>query len=160
MKGVSPLIGAVLLIAFVFSVGIIFMGWLTGVEKKHANYVAEKGEKQVKCVLASFKIIKDLTKYNFSSSVPINLTIINTGNQPLYNFTFTITTDKGILPKVYIFEPINQKTIDKPLGIGESWIVSLIPIDNSPSPGETLSEIYATALCQKTFTISYTLEFD
>ncbi len=156
-KGVSPLIATVLLIGFTFSIGVLLLAWGTGMEKSHTSQVSEKGEKEVKCTFAHFKAPKELLFYNFSSSIPINLTIINTGSEPLYNFSFTVITDKETAPKTYIFEPTEQKTKANPLNVGNSWIVHLVPKGSGPSEGETLSEIIIKALCQDTFVKSYDL---
>ena len=97
-KSASPLIATVLLIGFAFSIGIIFMSWLSESFKSHSSEISEKGEKEIKCTFASFKVPKNLIAYNFSVSQPhINLTIINTGSEKLYNFSFTVIRSIGLL---------------------------------------------------------------
>ncbi len=159
-KGVSPLIATVLLIALAFSLGVLMFAWGTEMQKSQTQQVYEKGEKEVKCTFANFKIPKELVFYNFSSSIPINLTIMNVGSEPLYNFSFTVITDKKTAPKTYIFVPDTQKTKGNPLAVGSSWVVHLTPSGSGPSPSETLSEIIVKAICQDTFVKTYEVDFE
>ncbi len=157
MKAVSPLIASVLLIAFVFSISLIITDWTTSIGKEKSEEIAKKGEKSVKCTFADFTIIKPLLTYNFSSKATINLTIRNSGKEPLYDFKFSVITDKNTLPKSYEFVALNQKTENEPLKPGEFWTFNLIPNGSSPQSGEKLSEIFVSAKCQTDFTISRSL---
>jgi hypothetical protein len=136
------------------------MDWVTKLGKKQTSYVSEEAEKLRKCSLASFKIPKDLIIYNFTTSETINLTLINTGDVSLHDFTFTIVTDMFSQPKSYIYKPITQRTRANPLKSGETWSVTLLPVNSAPSSQEELSEIFASAICQSDFVITHETSFE
>ncbi len=155
-KSASPLIATVLLIGFAFSLGVIFMTWFSESFKSHSSEISEKGEREIKCTFASFKAPKFLVSYNFSVTPPhVNLTVINTGSEKLYNFSFTVITKRGEAVLSYIFVPLEQKTEKNPLEAGRSWVVTIIPQSYSPSSEETVKEIQISALCQKEFAVQY-----
>ncbi len=160
MKSISPLISAVLLIAFAVLVGSILANWSVTLGKEKSEEVAQKGEKSFKCALADFYIPKHLLSYDFSSEISINITVKNSGKQPLYDFRFSVITDKNGLPKSYEFTPLNQRTKDNPLKPGELWIFNLVPNGTSPQKNEKLSEIFVSAKCEEDFTISRSLSLE
>ena len=49
MKGLSPLIATVLLIAFTVGVGGIISVWITGFTQTSSKIVSNEGEKQITC---------------------------------------------------------------------------------------------------------------
>jgi archaellum component FlaF (FlaF/FlaG flagellin family) len=156
MKGVSPLVAVVLLIAFSVAVGIILGGWVTGLTKTQTGYVEEKGEKQVQCTFAGFKVTSEDVVYNFSASSPtLNVTIYNNGDEPLYNFTFYVITDYEINPKTYVFKPENQKTINSPLRPAETYVFKCKNATSDiPTATESFDKLRIVALCKKTFKVA------
>ena len=153
MKSVSPLITSVLLIGFVAVVGIVLLGWLTGMSKEQSSEITKAGEKSVECTFANFKAPESLVKYNFSSSPYINVTIINTGKTELYNFSFLVLTTLDSYQKFYVFLPENQKTKEDPLKKGEIWTFNLLPLEDRPSPNERILKIHITAMCKEEFPV-------
>jgi len=55
-KGISPLIAAVLLIAFTMAVAAILTAWVTTFTEDTADTVGEEGEQQVSCAFAGLSI--------------------------------------------------------------------------------------------------------
>ena len=82
MKAISPLISAVLLIAFTVTVGAIISGWLTSFTRESSETVGEHAEEQITCVYAGIDL-RDIT-YNTSSNLITGI-IKNTGNVDLYD---------------------------------------------------------------------------
>lgn len=161
MKAISPLIATVLLIGFAFSVGIILMSWLHGMGKEQSKYIEKAGKQAVKCTMGKFDIIKPSVKYNFSSNPPyINITVINTGKTDLYNFTFSVITEKNGVPNSYSFAVENQRAKNNPLKTGEVWTFNLIAKNNKPSSEEKISEIFISAICGKDYIIKNSVKFE
>jgi flagellin-like protein len=83
MKGVSPMIATVLLIAFTIAVGGIISIWLTGYTRTTTEAVGGGTEKQIKCAASILKI-KDVS--NTSQNVTI-LVYYESGSESLSNIT-------------------------------------------------------------------------
>jgi len=149
-KAISPLIAAVLLIAFTMAVAAILASWITGFSKSQTGYVGGKAENQIVCTYASLDADKGDVSYNFST-VPstINVTVINSGSESLYNFTFIAKTNAGI----YMFEPTNQYTKANPLKKGLATVLKAVNKSASPSSAETLKELKIRALCKDDYAI-------
>ncbi len=161
MKAVSPLIATVLLIGFAFTVGLILIAWLTEMGKEQSEYITKAGEQTIQCTLAKFDILKPTIKYNFSANTPyINITVINTGKFDLYNFSFSVLTKKGALPKSYIFIPENQITKSSPLKAGRPWVFNTVPESDKPSSDEKITEILATAICGEDFVVKNSVRLE
>lgn len=161
MKAVSPLIATVLLIGFAFTLGIILMSWLTEMGKEQSEYITKSGEQTVQCTLAKFDIIKPSLRYNFSSDPQyINITILNTGKTELYNFSFSVITKKGAVPKSYVFVAENQKTKFEPLKVNEPWTFNIVPENAKPSPEEKIYEIYVTAVCGEDYVVKNSIKIE
>jgi len=56
MKGISPLLSAILLIAFALSVGVIIKGWFEGLSKKTTTHIGEKIEEKLLCSEGSISL--------------------------------------------------------------------------------------------------------
>jgi len=87
MKGISPLIASVLLIAFTIGVAALYSGWITSFTQKTTGEVQEHSEKRVTCSYGG--IVIDDVKYNQSSG-NISGTIENTDIIDLGNIDFEI----------------------------------------------------------------------
>lgn len=77
MKGISPLIAAVLLIAFAISVGAIFGVYIIPFMKHQTGKVGEEGKETVTCSLMNFKI--DVGTINTTSGVRMVVENIGSG---------------------------------------------------------------------------------
>jgi flagellin-like protein len=83
MKGVSPIIAVVLLIAFTVTVGGILSVWLTGYTRSTTETVESRTEKTVKCSQSYLKIKE--AKY-YSNNITI-LVYYESGRENLENLT-------------------------------------------------------------------------
>lgn len=100
MKGLSPLIAEVLLIAFAIGVGAIIITWVTGFTKSSTKTVGQQSSSQIQCTYGSIKFLSSppLT-YNSTTS---NLTgaVENNGNIVLGNLRLQILYDNGSLQQI------------------------------------------------------------
>ncbi len=77
MKGISPLLASVLLIAFTLAVAAIYSGWLTSFTRKTATEVEEKSTVRVTCSYGGIEI-SNLQYNSTASSGNVSGTIENT----------------------------------------------------------------------------------
>lgn len=90
MKGISPLIATVLLIAFTVGVGAILVTWVTGFTRSTTQTVGRQSEKEVVCSYAGVSL-KSLSFNNpYLSGI-----IENSGSVTLGNFTMVIIYTNG-----------------------------------------------------------------
>lgn len=142
MKGISPLIAIVLLIAFTVAVGGLLFAWGGGYLKTTGERIGGVGEKATKCSYSHILVDPVKTTYDFSGGPPEELKVFltNAGPVDLYNFTFLVTTTEGTWELV----PENQKTEENPLKPGYSELfkaTSWVDIYGEPK------YIKITALC-------------
>ena len=98
MKGISPLIAAVLLIAFTVAVGGIISLWLTSFSKTTTSAVQTSTEKQVKCASTVLEITSVSTSGN-------RIVVTNLGPQ---NVTLTsIVLSDGTVSNFQISEELS-----------------------------------------------------
>jgi flagellin-like protein len=119
MKGVSPFVAIVLLIAFTVAVGGMLYAWSTGFFKGTGEQVSSTVEKASQCM----QVVMDVNpatgvKYDFSGGPPEELKVFltNKGKVEIYNLTFIVQTTDGI----WELQPTNQRTEANPLKPGES----------------------------------------
>lgn len=112
-RGISPLIGAVIVISIVIGVGYLASEFFLGFMKSQAERSGESGE-AAECFGAHFHIDEDSVKvyrekeYQLGpKEYKIKFTAINRGEVPLSNWTITtyrkgdlesVTTNKKIIP--------------------------------------------------------------
>jgi flagellin-like protein len=117
MKGISPVIASVLLIAFTIAVATLYSGWITSFTKTTTEEVQEKSEKRVTCSYGGIAI--DDVKYNKTTgnltAIIENTDIIDLGNIDIEIFYANATKQK--LDLNMTLEPgernvLNVKVID------------------------------------------------
>lgn len=84
-KGISPLIAAVLLIAFVMATAGIVSNWFVTFSKEQSRKTTTKGEKEIKCSYAALEIRKAVYN-NTNQKKEITLEVENTGSEALSDF--------------------------------------------------------------------------
>ncbi len=109
MRGVSPLVASVLLIAIVITISMIIMGWLSTLTKTTTSTVTNKTQEGINCASASISI-EDVYIIGTSSA---NVVVKNTGftnglniSGTLLNITgynFTATQPASLLNKGNVF---------------------------------------------------------
>lgn len=82
-KGISPLIAAVLLIAFVMALAGIISGWIIPFSKEQSKGAVTRGEEEITCGYSGLEIKN--AEYN-STGGEISLEVENTGSEPLSDF--------------------------------------------------------------------------
>lgn len=118
-KGISPLIAAVLLIAFTIAVAGLAGPYLTEITQKAQGNTVNKSQTIVDSTDARLEVIS--TSYNSSNS-SYEVTIRNSGTESVQDFTATIYGDKP-----------NQKQINKKLEAGEAHTFDIKEAGNSTS---------------------------
>ena len=113
MKGLSPFIATVLLVAFAIAVAAIFGGWMSSFTKETTEEVGERSEKRVTCSYGGIAL-EDLeynkTIANFTGKVE------NTDIIPLGNIDFEIFYDddtRGKLDLNMTLEPGEKNTFNQ-----------------------------------------------
>jgi len=87
MKGVSPLVASVLLIAFAIAVAGLYSGWITSFTKVTTEEVQEHSEKRVTCSYGGIAL--DDVKYNRTNG-NMSGTVENTDLISLGNIDFEV----------------------------------------------------------------------
>jgi len=88
MKGVSPLIATVLLIAFTLSIAGLLGGWLSGLTKTQTETLEKSSQETMNCTGSVLNIVNVLCG-NTTPGGPNTLRIVlaNEGNNALYGFS-------------------------------------------------------------------------
>jgi len=89
LKGISPLIASVLLIAFTLVAAAILGGWLTSMTKSSTDTVGSELAKQVNCSKITLDVIDALCHNNTNVTVSLH----NIGSISLTNPSFYMRTD-------------------------------------------------------------------
>jgi flagellin-like protein len=87
MKGISPLVATVLLIAFTVSVAGIISVWLTSFARTTTSTVGEESERQLLCIHASLSLRS--VAYSSSSNTLTGI-LENSGEVPIGNISLQI----------------------------------------------------------------------
>ena len=138
MKGISPMIAVILLIAFTVAIGGILSVWLTGLQQQQTTATGEYAEKVAKCASVSLAI------ENISSSV--FQVSYESGTYKLENVTVTVVFKNGTA------STINCSSTT--LSPGEICTASIAPntteqIWSARASGLCLSEVSKVAEWQK-----------
>lgn len=93
-KGISPLIAAVLLIAFAIAVAGILSGWFTGLVKSQSTQVGSQTEQSIECGYGGIRIQTDTIACNFTgSNDELNFSLENSGSINMYDFKVQVYVD-------------------------------------------------------------------
>ena len=86
-KGISPLIAAVLIIAFVIGLAWVVGPWIISFSKERALEVESQSETQVQCIYSGIDFTEDDIEYNLTGdpypNSTVNITITNSNTQNL-----------------------------------------------------------------------------
>jgi FlaG/FlaF family flagellin (archaellin) len=130
MRGVSPFIATILLIAFSVAVGGLMMSWYMGLTKTQAGLVSNQTEQETTCNWGGIRVLTETIKCNFagngSSTNPeyLNFSVHNSGSINLYNLKvqvyvggiartydlYEVTTNLTFTPS-YPLKPEEIKTV-------------------------------------------------
>lgn len=145
-RGISPLVATVLLIALVIAVANLAGPWFQDFLKGKTGQVERKSEKEVECIYSDIDFdSSDVASETNLSSSRVNITLDNSGNEPLYNFTVSYTINgSGYSGNVVD----NQPTSSDPLKPGSRVILKTKIQNSTPLTGKTLQEVrVSTRVC-------------
>lgn len=91
MKGISPMIAIVLLIAFTVAIGGIMSVWLTGLTSTQTQQVSNQSAAQVKCT-PSMTI--DLVQVPSAFPNKLNITISNPSQQTISSLSYLVPNNQ------------------------------------------------------------------
>jgi len=124
MKGISPMIATVLLIAFTIAIGGILSVWLSGYTKTATTTVETTTEAEIKCA-SSILFVKE-AKYSTTSNWITAIVSYEGGSEDLYNFTITVA--KG---GYFNTTTISTYTKTSPLKAGQIFAQNMTSSDMS-----------------------------
>lgn len=140
MKGISPFVSFVLLIAVAIGTGVILSNWYYPLIQSQSKFVGEQSQKKIECNYAGIKIKDDTITCNFTATGSgsdlddLNFTLENTGSIDLYNFTTQIFVNNTAYSyKLYEASTNNQFLSSNPLKPDERKTVYVNITDNLPS---------------------------
>lgn len=90
VKGISPFIATVLLIAFTVAIGALISVWFTNVTSSQTQTVQSGSDALSKCASTSMTVNEVRYAGNGSSSL-VNVTVSSSGTQSLKNVTISVT---------------------------------------------------------------------
>ena len=122
MKGVYPFIAAILLIAFVITIGSLASPWFVSFTKTRSGEVEDISEGQIDCIFSSIEFTASDIEYNLTgTSDSLNITLDNTGSTPLYDFEIVLR----VSDETWVYEPkeFSKKNSEEPLEAGETFVI-------------------------------------
>ena len=152
LKGLSPLIASVLLVAFTMAVAAIIVTWITGFTQQQTTVVGQRGENQIKCGYSVLTMDKD--EVNVVGN-RLNVTVTYTGGTETLNVTgFSLRDANGV---TYTNTTI-LTTLD--VNVTRNWVpgsqnkfINYILTDTVPA-GVAWSELRVTGLCQGQYAVT------
>lgn len=97
MKGISPFIATVLIIAFTIGAGMLLGPWIYSLTQSQSQTIGKESETRLECNYGGIRIDDDTIKCSFTGNPDfLNFTIENTGTIDLYNFTCEIKVGDNI----------------------------------------------------------------
>ena len=96
MKGISPLIAAVLLIAFTVSIATIILGWFSSFTKGTTANISSQTQTAIGCSAADITVNHIYCKYNTTThNSTCNILVTNTGTKILTSVSAMIVNNIG-----------------------------------------------------------------
>lgn len=96
-KGLSPLIGIVLVIAFTLAVAGIISAWITTFAQEETDQLSDDGSQQIDCTNSRLFFNSDDVTINQSGNNEIKVAITNEGDVNQTDFEMSWTEDDGDL---------------------------------------------------------------
>lgn len=127
MRGLSPLIGAVILITITFTLAAIISPWVGRLAQQSTNQTGQDVNREIYCQQMSYDFVSDYGSYgvdwDFSGTTDyLRVKIKNYGTVNVYDFSFELELSDYSLVR-FDAEPDSQKTSTNPLKPGESAII-------------------------------------
>ncbi len=87
MKGISPMISTVLLVAMAIAVAALLVPWVMDFARTQTNTIGTQGEKKVNCIESGLYFSSSDVGYDsLSNPARINVSVKNSGLVDLYTF--------------------------------------------------------------------------
>jgi flagellin-like protein len=135
MKGISPFIATVLIIAFTIGIGMLLGPWIYKLTQSQTQTIGKESESRLECSYGGIRIDDSTIKCSFTGNPDfLNFTIENTGTINLYNFTCEIYQN-GQIYEYGVNNSINNQTFTSvsPLKPAQKRTVTVNIIDNLPA---------------------------
>lgn len=145
MKGISPLIASILLIAFTVAVGGLLSVWFSTLTSSQTQTVQSSSESLAKCSSTSLSI-NEVRYVASGSSRIVNVTLSSSGTQSTKNVTISITGGGGTTNSIKFF----NATADDFLP-GAIFATSINTTGGALVPPEIVS---VSAMCQGQYAIA------
>jgi len=127
MRGISPIISAVILIAVIFAIGALVSPWMFNLIRETSNETASSTINEVKCMNAAYDFDTTYRTYgvgwDFSTANnTLGVRIKNTGTISLYNFSFELVINDTIVEYLHA-KRSTQRTSSNPLKPGQTAFI-------------------------------------
>ena len=146
IKGISPLIATILLIAFVIAVGGVLSGWLVSFTKERTDEARTQGETDIMCSYSALYISdsdwNDTTK-------KLSFIVENTGKEDLTNFRISViyknssSKNLKVLPSTTL-EPGDVAVFYNQTHVGECSDISKVFFRSETCPTDARDSILST----------------
>ena len=149
MKGISPMLAVILLIAFTVAIGGLLSVWITSMTKTQTGVAGAGAEKLIACSKSVLDIGtvygKTFTPPKGTTKGDFNVTVTYyAGSEDLYNFTIYLTDSAGNVGKA----TTTDYTSNNPMEPGEVHTFVLTLDKNLTS--SPITKVRVTAVCQET----------
>ena len=145
LKGISPLIASVLLVAFVIAIGAVVVAWITGFTQEQTGTFSERSDRQAKCALSSLSINKNDVRIG---NVNLNVTVTYASGSEKLNITgFSVRDSSGVTYTNSTELSVYSDATNMNPGTVRKFVVVL-----SGAVG-AWDEVRVTGLCQNEFAI-------
>lgn len=149
MKGVSPIIAAIVLIGIIITIGGMLAPWTYKLVTKSREKMENQTQSQILCKNMAYDFDYDYGRYGIIWNFDIQdgdwlaAKIINTGTVNVYDFffEFEIEYSDGIKIKHFQLEEKTQKTKTSPLKPGESCVIKANITEDLPSGEYVLRKV-------------------
>ncbi|MBI4017337.1 MAG: hypothetical protein HY366_00115 [Candidatus Aenigmarchaeota archaeon] len=149
VKGISPLIATVLLIAFVIAAAGILSNFVLPFTRERASEVSTTGTQNIKCSFANI-FVKE-AKWN-STTTTLSLTIENNGRESLKNFRASVLRTNNTVTNVLLAPltaellPGSIDTLSNATHIGTCSDISSVVTFADTCPNDARDEVKKAAI--------------
>jgi flagellin-like protein len=122
MKGISPFIAIILLVAITVSVGSLISMWYFGLLGKQTETIEEETTTKIRCIHGSILIWDSTIKCDFSGATDyLNFTVENTGTIDLYNLKVQINNGSLIFGPYNVTDILTGSTFNSSFPLKPGW---------------------------------------
>lgn len=144
MKGISPFIAVILLVAITVSAGALISIWWFGLMGKQAGVIEEETTTKIRCVHGGILIWDGSIKCDFSGTADyLNFTVENTGTVDLYNLKVQIYNGSIIFGPYNLTDVLTGSIFTSTFPLKPGWkrVVKVEITDNIAGDAEWINII-------------------